>query len=247
MNHVDTLPTAMRRTLVRTVPPSPRAARTARITALGAVVGPALFTFAWVILGFVSPGYTIGGTRIAPYSPISQPVSGLGMGITAPYMNAAFVLGAGLLTMIGVVGAFATLRDSGKAARRAVCAGLLCLSPLGLGLCGIFTIEYPMVHLACFLLFVLTPMISFPVAGLFLRRIPGWRRFGTALVVAVPVTLAILVWFFLSYDQTAITVGRGISGIPERILLIELQAWFVALGWLAYRRASHSSAASSLR
>jgi hypothetical membrane protein len=147
------------------------------------------------------------------------------------------VLGAGLLTMIGVVGVFATLRAYGGRVRRAICAGLLCLSPLGLGLCGIFTIESPVIHLACFLLFVLTPMISFPVAAHFLRRVPGWRRFGTALLVAVPVTVGMLAWFFFSYDQAAITVGQGISGIPERLLLMEVQAWFVALGWLGYRRA----------
>lgn len=207
------------------------------MASLGAVAGPVLFTLAWLVLGFLSPGYTIYGTRIAPYSPISQPVSGLGMGVTAPYMNAAFVLGAGLLTMIGVVGVFATLRAHGRRVHRAVCAGLLCLSPLGLGLCGIFTIETPLVHLICFLLFVLTPFISFPVAAAFLRRVPGWRRFSTALLIAVPMTAAMLAWFFLSYDQAAITVGQGISGIPERLLLIELQAWFVALGWLGYRRA----------
>ena len=235
MNHVDTLPG----TRSDTSPPktSPAPSRAARLAALGAVAGPILFTLAWLILGFLSPGYTIYGTRIAPYSPISQPVSGLGMGVTAPYMNAAFVLGAGLLTMIGVVGVFATLRAYGGRVRRAICAGLLCLSPLGLGLCGIFTIETPLLHLICFVLFVVTPFISFPVAARFLRRVPDWRRFSTALLIAVPVTAAMLAWFFLSYDQTAITVGQGISGIPERLLLMELQAWFVALGWLGYRHA----------
>lgn len=235
MNHVDTLPGTRSDTSPAKTSPAP--SRAAQLAALGAVAGPILFTLAWLILGFLSPGYTIYGTRIAPYSPISQPVSGLGMGVTAPYMNAAFVLGAGLLTMIGVVGVFATLRAYGGRVHRAVCAGLLCLSPLGLGLCGIFTIETPLVHLICFLLFVLTPFISFPVAAAFLRRVPGWRRFSTALLIAVPMTAAMLAWFFLSYDQAAITVGQGISGIPERLLLIELQAWFVALGWLGYRRA----------
>jgi hypothetical membrane protein len=235
MNHVDTLPGT--RSDTSPAKTSPAVSRAARLAALGAVAGPILFTLAWLILGFLSPGYTIYGTRIAPYSPISQPVSGLGIGVTATYMNAAFVLGAGLLTMIGVVGVFATLRAYGGRVRRAICAGLLCLSPLGLGLCGIFTIETPLVHLICFLLFVLTPFISFPVAAGFLRRVPGWRRFSTALLIAVPVTAAMLAWFFLSYDQAAITVGQGISGIPERLLLIELQAWFVALGWLGYRRA----------
>jgi hypothetical protein len=43
--------------------------------ALGAVVGPILFTLAWFMLGFLSPGFTIFGTLIAPYSPISSPIS----------------------------------------------------------------------------------------------------------------------------------------------------------------------------
>jgi hypothetical membrane protein len=239
MNHLATLPGTRSDTSPAHAPSAPP--RAARLAALGAVAGPILFTVAWIVLGFLSPGYTIYGTRIAPYSPISQPVSGLGMGVTAPYMNAAFVLGAGLLTMIGVVGVFATLRAYGGQVRRAVCAGLLCLSPLGLGLCGIYTIEDPLAHLVGFLLFVLTPLISFPVAARFLRRVPGWRRFSTALLVAVPLTVAMLAWFFLSYDQAAITVGQGISGIPERLLLIEVQGWFVALGWLGYRRATPPS------
>ena len=36
--------------------------------ALGAVVGPVLFTLGWFVLGFISPGYTMWGTRVAPYS-----------------------------------------------------------------------------------------------------------------------------------------------------------------------------------
>ena len=72
--------------------PTPAAPTAARWLALGAVIGPVLFTLAWMILGFLSPGYTAWGTRIAPYSPISQPISGLGLGITAPFMNTAFVL-----------------------------------------------------------------------------------------------------------------------------------------------------------
>ena len=93
MNHLDTLRTARSDTSPAQTSLAP--SRAARLAALGAVAGPALFTLAWLVLGFLSPGYTIYGTRIAPYSPISQPVSGLGMGVTAPYMNAAFGLGAG--------------------------------------------------------------------------------------------------------------------------------------------------------
>src|SRR5919108_5609226 len=75
----------------------------ARWLALGAAAGQILFTLAWFVLGFVSPGFTIFGTHIAPYSAITTPLSGLGLGPTAPFMNTAFVLG-GLLTLAGVFG-----------------------------------------------------------------------------------------------------------------------------------------------
>ena len=71
--------------------------------ALGAVAGPVLFTLGWFVLGFISPGYTMWGTRIAPYSIISQPLSGLGLGPTGPLMNAAFIA-SGLLIVVGAVG-----------------------------------------------------------------------------------------------------------------------------------------------
>src|SRR5260370_7110563 len=73
--------------------------------ALGAVAGPAVLTLAWFVLGFISPGYTMWGTRIAPYSIISQPLSGLGLGPTGPLMNAAFIA-SGLLIVAGSVGVF---------------------------------------------------------------------------------------------------------------------------------------------
>src|SRR5258707_6740703 len=79
---------------------APRSTRIGHWLALGAVVGPLLFTGAWLVLGFVSPGYTVFGVHIAPYSPITQPISGLGLGPTAMYMNAAFVL-SGLILAAG--------------------------------------------------------------------------------------------------------------------------------------------------
>src|SRR6266487_1379145 len=101
-----------------------------RWLALGAVVGPVLFTLAWLVLGFLSPGYTAWGTRIAPYSPISQSISGLGLGITAPFMNTAFVF-SGLLILVGVIGTFRSIGGMGAAARWSSTA-LLALSGVGL-------------------------------------------------------------------------------------------------------------------
>src|SRR5258706_8039301 len=117
-----------------------------RWLALGAVAGPVLFTLAWFILGFLSPGYTAWGTRIAPYSPISQGISGLGLGITAPFMNTAFVL-CGLFLLAGAVGIFQGIREMGAVARWS-CTVLLALSALGSVMDGIFTLESILPHTA---------------------------------------------------------------------------------------------------
>jgi uncharacterized protein DUF998 len=204
---------------------------------LGAVAGPVLFTLAWFVLGFLSLGFTIFGTEIAPYSPISQPISGLGLGLTAPFMNAAFVI-SGILLMAGVIGVLQTptMRASNRPAARWACAALLALSPLGLVVAGIFTLEDPLPHLIGFLLTTGTPVLSFLAARFFLRGIPRWRRFGTWLLLGSPLTLVLVVLFFLTFDQAATVAGQGVEGLTQRILALEVFAWFAAMGWLAFRR-----------
>jgi hypothetical membrane protein len=219
----------------RAKPAALAAPRSARWLALGAVAGPALFIFAWLVLGFLSPGYTLFGTLIAPYSPISQPISGLGLGPTGPFMNAAFVLG-GLMLLAGVIGVFQTMTPTGRPAARWACAALLALSPLGLMVAGIFTLEEPLPHLIGFLLAVATPVVSFLAAGWFLRGIPRWRGFGNWLLLGSPLTLVLVVLFFLTFDPVAAGAGVGVAGLTQRILALEFHAWFVAMGWLAFRR-----------
>ena len=215
-------------------PPATATPKPARWLALGAVAGPVLFTLAWFILGFLSPGYTAWGTRIAPYLPISQGISGLGLGITAPFMNTAFVL-CGLFLLAGVVGIFQTIREMGAVARWS-CTVLLALSALGSVMDGIFTLESFLPHMVGFLLAAGTPVLSFLVTGLLLRRVQRWRRFGSWLLLASPLTLVLLVLYFLTFSPTVAGTQTGVAGLTERILVVELQAWFVAMGWLAFRR-----------
>lgn len=206
----------------------------ARWLALGAVAGPVLYTLAWLVLGFRSPGFTIFGTRIAPYSPISAGISGLGLGPTAPYMNAAFVLN-GVLTLVGVVAALRCIQElSGRA--RWSCTVLLGLSPVGSIMCGIFTLEAPIPHYLGALLGFGSPLVGFLVTGLALRRVVGWRRFGSGLLLASPLTLVLLVLYFATFSPTAAGAEHGVAGLTERILVTEALAWFAALGWLAFRR-----------
>jgi hypothetical protein len=207
---------------------------TARWLALGAVAGPVLFTLAWFILGFLSPGFTIFGTLVAPYSPISHPISGLGLGLTAPFMNAAFVLG-GLLILAGAVGIFQGIQELGAVARWSSTM-LLALTGLGMVMDGIFTLESFLLHMAGFLLGTGTPVISFLVIGILLRCIQRWRRFGSWLILGSPLTLVLLVLSFATFDPVAAGAGLGVGGLSQRILVVEVHAWFVALGWLAFRR-----------
>ena len=187
-----------------------------------------------MILGFVSPGYTLWGTRIAPYRPISQPISGLGLGATGPVMNAGFVVG-GLVLAAGVIATFQSIPQLSPRARWA-CTALLPLSPLGMVVCGIFTLQSMMLHLAGFLLAAATPVLGFLIAGVVLRRIPRWHRFGDGLLIASPLTLTLLVLYVLTFSPTVAGIESGVAGLTQRVAVIEVHAWFVALGWLAFRR-----------
>jgi Protein of unknown function (DUF998) len=219
---------------ITTRKPQALAQGAARWLALGAVAGPVVFTLAWFVLGFLSPGFTIFGTKIAPYSPISAGISGLGLGPTAPFMNAAFVLN-GLLLAVGVVGTFHSIRELSTGARWS-CTVLLGLAPLGMIMDGIFTLESFVPHFLGFALAMGAPIVSFLVTGLLLRRIPRWRRFANQLLLGGPLTLALLVLYFATFSPTAAGAQTGVAGLTERILIVEVLAWFVAMGWLAFRR-----------
>lgn len=211
-----------------------------RRLALGAVAGPVLFTLAWLVLGALSPGYTVSGTWISPYSAISQPISGLGLGETARYMNPAFVI-SGLLLLAGVIGVARTLPPGGRPVARIVSAILLGLAPLGLIIVGLFTLETPVRHLAGAMLVLATPVVSFLVTGWYLRGVPGWRRFGNRLLLASPLTLVLFIAYNLSFSQAAVAAGQGVAGLTQRALFVEILGWFVAMGWLAYRQTTESN------
>lgn len=212
-----------------------------RWLALGAGAGHILFTLSWFILGFLSPGFRMFGIVIEPYSAIAIPLSGLGLGPTGPFMNVAFVL-SGLLVLAGVVGIFHCMEEFSSAARWS-CIVLFALSPLGMVIDGLFTLESFMPHMAGYLLGTGTPVVSFLVLGLLLRRIPRWRQFGNWLLLASPLTLELVILSLVTFDQTAVMAGRGIAGLTERILCVELAVVFIALSWLTYHHSSQDSQA----
>ena len=207
----------------------------ARWLALGAVAGPILLTLAWIILGLTRPdtknewGVSGGITGM-----ITQPFSGLGLGHNGLLFNAAFLLN-GILILVGVFGVFNTIGLGRRPVLYKVSAALLALSGLGSMICAVFTLESFLLHMAGFLLGAGAPVLGFLVTGFFLRNIPRWRRFGTWLLLGSPLTLLLLILFFITFQYDTMAAGVGVAGLTERILVIEVQAWYVAMGWLAFR------------
>lgn len=206
--------------------------KTTRWLALGAVVGPILFTLAWLILGFISPGYQLWDMWIAPYSAVSQPISGLGLGVTAPFMNVAFIL-TGVLTIAGAIGIFRSIPEI-EIAKSWRYTLLLALPGLGTIIDGVFNLESFMLHNLGFLL-VLSVIVGFPIVGLQLRKIPDWQRLGRWLMLGGPLTLVLAALFFATFNPEASGAGLGIAGLTQRLLIVQIHTWYVTLGWRASR------------
>lgn len=201
--------------------------RTSQWLALGAVAGPVLLVIAWVVLGLLRPDY----------APMRQQISDLGVGANALPMDAAFIL-SGLLLLGGVVGIFQSIwRDVGTKARW-VCLVLLALSPLGLVVVGLFT-EAPSTwvgHALGAILIFQAPVVGFLVIGFVLWRRPRWRRVGRWLLFASLLTLVLVYSLFQAVLPGAAFHVAQPGGLIERVALVEIHVWYVALGWLAFRR-----------
>jgi len=176
-------------------------------------------------LGLLRPGY----------SPVSQPVSALGIGPNGTFMDAAFML-CGLLIIVGVIAVFrGSMHNMGTVARWA-CAVLLMISPLALVWLGIFTLNMLDLHMIGAKAALSSPIVTFLIAGLVLRRAPRWRRFGTWILVSPLLTLALLAGFIGSVPPSELATGGGSLGLWERALATEVLGWYAAMGWIAFQR-----------
>lgn len=208
----------------------------ATLLARVSLAGPAIFIVAWVVLGLLRPGY----------SAVTQPISGLGVGPGAPAMNAAFVA-IGLLQIAGTIGSFLLVREISAVARW---SGILLLGASGGGavLCGLFTWESFAPHMLGSSLGLVGPVFGLLVAGVAFRRSRTWRRLGAGLLAGAALTFMLGVVFFTTFSIDAVTNNRGVSGLIERVLATEIQAWYVvlALAALRSRREAHEGSATEV-
>lgn len=189
-----------------------------------ALIGALVFTLAWIVLGVISPGYELFGDTIEPYSWISQPVSGLGLGVTAAWMNTAFVL-SGILVTTGVLSTVSAWRPRGRAGRTAV----VFMSFMGLGMimCGVFTLESMMLHLTGFLLAVPLPTIGLFLAALSLRR--DSPRLALSACASGLVALVLFVVFMAVFEPIDAGGNHGIAGLLQRALIVVAMAGVVTM------------------
>jgi hypothetical membrane protein len=216
---------AERRGDARTIAPSDQIARW---LALGGVVGPILFVAAFTVGGIVRPGY----------SPIHQAVSDLGVGSNAWLLNVPLVL-LGALLIAFAFGFFRGLRAALSQIWRWVCAALLACTGLGFAVAGIFT-EAPAtvaIHwMVGMSLLVLGTVVGFFLTGLALRRSPQWRGWGAYSLIASLVTLVLIATMFWVWTPGTPLASARLGGLMERVLFIEILAWYVAFGWRLFAR-----------
>ena len=195
----------------------------ARWVVLGGVVGPPLFVAVYTLAGFLRPGY----------SPIHQTVSDLGVGSNGWLVDVSCVF-IGLLLTGFAVGFTLNLRPVLHQGWRWLIAVLLALHGLGLAIAGIFT-EAPATVAIHWLvganLGLFGPVVTFLVTGLVLRRDIRWRGWGTSLLIASLLTLVLLAIMAWVFTPGTLLASMRLGGLMERVVLIEIEVWYVALGW----------------
>ena len=208
---------------VRSFPADLWRSRLVRWLILGGAVSPILFVGLFTFAGFLRPGY----------SPIHQAISDLGVGSNAWLLNGSAIINGLLLIGFGV-GFALVMRQVLSWGWRWASAVLLALHGLGLLIAAIFT-EAPSTLLIHWVvgsnLGGLGPVVAFFVVGLALLRDNQWRRWGIYSLAACVVTVVLTIFMDWVFTPGTPLASLRLGGLMERVLMIEVEAWYVAFGW----------------
>jgi len=200
-----------------------------RWLALGGVIGPILFVAAFTVGGILRPGY----------SPIHQAVSDLGVGSNPWLLNVSLVL-LGVLLSAFATSFFHSLLPTLSRTWRWVCAVFLACTGLGFADAGIFTEAPATVALHWMIgmpLLALGSIVGILLTGLALRHDTLWRRWSIYSLVASITTLVLIGTMFWIWTPGTPLASLKLGGLMERVLFIEVLAWYVAFGWRLFRGA----------
>jgi hypothetical membrane protein len=210
----------------KNVPPGsvkPRGDQTARWLALvGGVINPIAFVLAYTVAGLLRPGY----------SPIHQAISDLGVGPNGSLLDAIAIVHA-LLLIVFAVGFALLMRPVLTTSWRWFGVALLVVRGLAQVTTAIFT-DAPAtvrIHSLATIVALLSMMGAFTVSGLGLVRTPQWRAWGTYSLVAALVTLVLVAIEFWAFTPGTPLAPAQVGGLLERVLSVEMLAWYVVFGW----------------
>ena len=84
-------------------------------------------------------------------------------------------------------------------------------------------------------LLILGSVVGFLVTGLALRREARWRRWSAYSLVASLLTVVLIAAMFWVFAPGTQVAPARLGGLMERVVFIEILAWYVAVGWRLFR------------
>ncbi|MFJ4653178.1 DUF998 domain-containing protein [Nocardia sp. NPDC088792] len=160
----------------------------------------------------------VGGLIRPGYSPVRQAISDLGVGPHDWMLDGSLILLAPLLFSC----CLALRRTIGAQAVGWVALILIMLPGFGFAWAGLFT-EAPSTVTLHWVVgmpsIAVGAILGFPLIGIRLRRIPGWRGFGNYSLATGAAALAVM---FVMFGTWTMHVG----GLTERLFFIVILAWY---------------------
>jgi hypothetical protein len=195
-----------------------------RICAWAGIVGPILFVLVFTLNGFLQPDY----------SALSQMVSWLSLRPAGWIQNGNFIV-FGLLLILFTGGFFQNMRSVIKGKWLNISVFLLFISAAGWVNDGFFISDVPnaskptthgLMHDIGFLVIFSFLIISFFIVGRQLLKVSAWRTYGWYSIVTSIVALGLLFLLFPIMSR-----APQMTGLFNRLLIIEAIAWYVVMGW----------------
>jgi hypothetical membrane protein len=203
--------------------------------AVAGMIGPVIFVVSFLVAGALRPGY----------SPLRQAISALGTGPNG-WIEIASAETASVLITVFAIGLGVLLWPSLSTVWRWTCASLLSLPGVGLIIAG-FTdnARFRFTHTMASQAGLWGAVLAFLLFGIALYRARRWRPWSVYSLFASAATLVLLAVTFAGLSPGAPLADYG--GLLERLVVIEVLAWYLVFGWKVLReaRAGGSSTGSA--
>lgn len=184
---------------------------------------------------FIVLVFTLDGLFRPGYSPISQPISDLGVGPSAWILNFALII-AGVSFITFAVGFTQLMHVAISKGWLIAITILLVLTGIGTINDGIFTKQAIVLHALGFAVLFYALSIAQFVIGWKIRKASLWYRYNHYSMITGLITFLLICISLLHYILPSVQfiqqLNLQIGGIFERFLAIEALVWYVFTGYV---------------